>query len=222
MLVAEIGLNHFGSEKIANQFIDRLLKTDIDAITFQVASNEFYKKNRKLKLPNSFYLSAIKKVHSGNKKIGLAFGDCCDYEKYNKYNYDFFKFLSKATKKMVIDYKLKNIDRSIFLSIGMVDEVEITKILKKIPNNYITLLYTSFSQKTGKLDLRIIKKIKKKFQLPVAYGQHAYSTKILNEAKSMGSDDIFFYVKRDIKRIHPDEKHAINISQIDKVIKNLK
>ena len=222
MLVAEIGLNHFGSEKIANQFIDRLLKTDIDAITFQVASNEFYKKNRKLKLPNSFYLSAIKKVHSGNKKIGLAFGDCCDYEKYNKYNYDFFKFLSKATKKMVIDYKLKNIDRSIFLSIGMVDEVEITKILKKIPNNYITLLYTSFSQKTGKLDLRIIKKIKKKFQLPVAYGQHAYSTKILNEAKSMGSDDIFFYVKRDIKRIHPDEKHAINISQIDKVIINLK
>ena len=44
----------------------------------------------------------------------------------------------------------------------------------------------------------------------------------INEAKSMGSDDIFFYVKRDIKRIHPDEKHAINISQIDKVIKNLK
>jgi len=222
MLVAEIGLNHFGSERIANQFIDELLKTDIDAITFQVAGNEFYKKNRKLKLPNSFYLSAIKKVHSGNKKIGLAFGDCCDYEKYNKYNYDFFKFLSTATKKMVIDYKLKNIDRSIFLSIGMVDEIEITKILKKIPNNHITLLYTSFSQKTGKLDLRIIKKIKKKFQLPVAYGQHAYSTKILNEAKSMGSDDIFFYVKRDIKRIHPDEKHAINISQIDKVIKNLK
>tara|TARA_X000001036_G_scaffold166956_1_gene158194 strand:+ start:940 stop:1608 length:669 start_codon:yes stop_codon:yes gene_type:complete len=222
MLVAEIGLNHFGSEKIANQFIDRLLKTDIDAITFQVAGNEFYKKNRKLKLPNSFYLSAIKKVHSGNKKIGLAFGDCCDYEKYNKYNYDFFKFLSIATKKMVIDYKLKNIDRSIFLSIGMVDEIEITKILKKIPNNHITLLYTSFSQKTGKLDLRIIKKIKKKFQLPVAYGQHAYSTKILNEAKSMGSDDIFFYVKRDIKRIHPDEKNAIKISQIDKVIKNLK
>lgn len=222
MLVAEIGLNHFGSERIANQFIDELLKTDIDAITFQVAGNEFYKKNRKLKLPNSFYLSAIKKVHFSNKKIGLAFGDCCDYEKYNKYNYDFFKFLSTATKKMVIDYKLKNIDRSIFLSIGMVDEIEITKILKKIPNNHITLLYTSFSQKTGKLDLRIIKKIKKKFQLPVAYGQHAYSTKILNEAKSMGSDDIFFYVKRDIKRIHPDEKHAINISQIDKVIKNLK
>mgnify|MGYP000414490069 FL=1 len=222
MLVAEIGLNHFGSERIANQFIDELLKTDIDAITFQVAGNAFYKKNRKLKLPNSFYLSAIKKVHSSNKKIGLAFGDCCDYEKYNKYNYDFFKFLSIATKKMVIDYKLKNIDRSIFLSIGMVDEIEITKILKKIPNNHITLLYTSFSQKTGKLDLRIIKKIKKKFQLPVAYGQHAYSTKILNEAKLMGSDDIFFYVKRDIKRIHLDEKHAINISQIDKVIKNLK
>ena len=129
MLVAEIGLNHFGSERIANQFIDELLKTDIDAITFQVAGNEFYKKNRKLKLPNSFYLSAIKKVHSGNKKIGLAFGDCCDYEKYNKYNYDFFKFLSIATKKMVIDYKLKNIDRSIFLSIGMVDEIEITIIL---------------------------------------------------------------------------------------------
>ena len=48
------------------------------------------------------------------------------------------------------------------------------------------------------------------------------SSIFLNEAKLMGSDDIFFYVKRDIKRIHLDEKHAINISQIDKVIKNLK
>ena len=56
MLVAEIGLNHFGSERIANQFIDELLKTDIDAITFQVAGNEFYKKNRKLKLPNNISL----------------------------------------------------------------------------------------------------------------------------------------------------------------------
>ena len=146
MLVAEIGLNHFGSERIANQFIDTLLKTNIDAITFQVAGNEFYKKNKRLKLSNSFYLSAIKKVHSSNKKIGLAFGDCNDYEKHNKYNYDFFKFLSFATKKMVTDYKLKNINRSIFLSIGMVNEIEITKILKKIPNDHITLLYTSFSQ----------------------------------------------------------------------------
>ena len=226
MLVAEIGLNHFGSVRIASQFINELTKTDIDAITFQIAGQNFYKKNKKFKLPNSFYLSAIKKVHSSNNKIGLAFADYRDYKKYNKYDYDFFKFLSKATKQMAtdtrLDLRLRHINKSIFLSIGTVTEFEISKVLKKISNKFTTLLYTSFSKKNSDLDLGVIKRLKKKFKTSMAYGQHGYSIKILLKAKSMGYNDIFFYVKRDIKRIHPDERHAIKLNNLNKIIKDLK
>lgn len=226
MIVAEIGLNHFGSTKVANQYINKLIKSDIDAITFQIPNREFYRKNKKLKLPNNFYLSAIKKVHSKKKKIGLALGDYHDFKKYKKYNYDFIKLLSFATKKMATDnklaFKLGGIRKSIFLSIGMVNYKEINKILKNIPRQNISLLYTSFSKKINDLNLGVIKKLKQKFHLPIAYGQHANSTKILYMAKSMGYRDIFFYVKRNINKIHLDEKHAIKLSNLNKVIKNLK
>ena len=45
---------------------------------------------------------------------------------------------------------------------------------------------------------------------------------LLLKAKSMGYNDIFFYVKRDIKRIHPDERHAIKLNNLNKIIKDLK
>ena len=104
----------------------------------------------------------------------------------------------------------------------MVNYNELNKILKKIPHQNISLLYTSFSKKISELNLGVIKKLKRKFHLPIAYGQHANSTKILYKAKSMGYGDIFFYVKRNINKIHLDEKHAIKLSDLNKVIKNLK
>jgi len=46
VIVAEIGINHMGSEEYAETYIGALLKSKVDAITFQVRESEFYKKKK--------------------------------------------------------------------------------------------------------------------------------------------------------------------------------
>ena len=46
MIVAESGINHMGDEEYAKTYVDRLSKSKIDAITFQVREKSFYKKAR--------------------------------------------------------------------------------------------------------------------------------------------------------------------------------
>ena len=47
MIIGEIGLNHLGKEEYASQYIDTMVKTSIDAVTFQIREKEYYKRNPK-------------------------------------------------------------------------------------------------------------------------------------------------------------------------------
>ena len=103
--IAEIGLNHLGSEQIAKKYLNKLINTNISGISFQIKKEIFYKnfklainekdrsfsknfrekdfflnvlKNNKVKqltLSNNFYKYAIKKCKDNNKLIGFAVQD---------------------------------------------------------------------------------------------------------------------------------------------------
>ena len=45
MIVAEIGLNHLGNEKLLKKYIKILNNSDVDAITIQVIKKDFLKNN---------------------------------------------------------------------------------------------------------------------------------------------------------------------------------
>ena len=110
--IAEIGLNHLGSEHIAKKYLNNLINTSIDGISFQIKKDIFYKKYKlafkkkdrsfsknfrekdfflnvlknnkikKLTLSNNFYRYAIKKCKDNNKLIGFAVQDT---KKINQY-----------------------------------------------------------------------------------------------------------------------------------------
>ena len=42
--IAEIGLNHLGSEVIAKKYLNYLINTNVDGISFQIKNEEFNKK----------------------------------------------------------------------------------------------------------------------------------------------------------------------------------
>ena len=42
--IAEIGLNHLGSEQIAKKYLNNLINTRIDGVSFQIKKETFYKK----------------------------------------------------------------------------------------------------------------------------------------------------------------------------------
>ena len=97
MIVCEIGLNHDGDSIYADEYLDVLLKYDIDALTFQVREQDFYKHKKKsgLLLTKNYYSQAKRKVAGANKKFGVALSDLTLLEFFESIDTDFYKILSK-------------------------------------------------------------------------------------------------------------------------------
>ena len=77
MIICEIGLNHLGDTKYANQIVDEIIKAKPDAITFQIREETFYveKPFSKLRLSDSFYKKIIKKIKNSGIKFGVSLAD---------------------------------------------------------------------------------------------------------------------------------------------------
>ena len=69
MIICEIGLNHMGDIKYANEYIDKIIKSNADGILFHIREKSFYETNPKLLLPDKFYINAIKKIKKHNIKF---------------------------------------------------------------------------------------------------------------------------------------------------------
>ena len=94
----EAGINHFGNLKEANYILSYFLKSKFTNLTFMLHTKEFYNSQKKrginFKLTKNFYISAIKKCHQKNKKLGLA---VCQKDTFNELldlKFDFYKLLS--------------------------------------------------------------------------------------------------------------------------------
>lgn len=122
--IAEIGLNHCGSKKIADIMLKKLILSKVNAITFQIKNDNFYqnlkkgfkytkiffeneiireknfynhlfkKKYNNLKLKKNYYKKAIKIIKKNNKEIGFAIGEAKMIKILADYGADFFKILS--------------------------------------------------------------------------------------------------------------------------------
>ena len=63
-VVAEIGLNHCGSEERCTDLVHDILDTSVDAITFQIREKSFYDHShpRKRELHDTFYAEISKTI----------------------------------------------------------------------------------------------------------------------------------------------------------------
>ena len=67
MIIAEIGLNHFGQQHIIDNYLDVLIQTSVDGITFQIREESYYEKKSKFKLSDDEYRRIGKVIKSKNK-----------------------------------------------------------------------------------------------------------------------------------------------------------
>ena len=133
MIVAEIGINHMGSEEYAETYIGALLKSKVDAITFQVRESEFYKKKKW----QSFYLD-----DEFYKKVGIAISDIKKIDFFESLGVDFYKILSRdLSNKKLIEKTLKT-SKDVYISTGVSTITDIKKMLKrsKKRKNQISIL----------------------------------------------------------------------------------
>ena len=224
MIILEVGINHFGSIKEANEYLDFFLKSNYKYLTFQIQTKKFYEKNFQnidYELPLSFYEKALKKARLKNKKIGLAV--CCpvSFEKYQKIKFNFYKLLSIAINDLKLINMLSNLKKKIFISLGKGTDRNINNCIKRFSKNSdLNLIYTSMSYDPKDLNFDRIISLKQRFKLPVGYGHHYKNEIAIYMSKCLGSEFLFIYIKKNSKkgRIYPDDIHAIEINNL----KNLK
>ena len=223
-IIFEIGNNHLGDIKYFDQYIDLLIKKDVKNVSFQIREEEFYKDNNNLILNKNLLIDGFEKLRKNKIKIGYAVSDT-NYKKYvGEYTPDFFKVLSWASDNLdLINYLYKD-NRPIYLSLGTLSQKKIFDLLDKIENkfNNIRLIHTQLNYNFKDLNLMFINKLKSKTNIPICYGHHAKTTLIpVYMSLALNVHKIFVYIKIDNSKLHPDEDHALYLSEIESFKKDL-
>ena len=150
MIICEVGLNHLGLEDYANQYIDVVLKSKADAISFAVPKESFFKNERfrKFKLEKDFFIKASQKIMSGNMDFGISIDDEGDIDFLETLEVSFYKVLSKDINNIgLIDSLINNTNKKLFVSTGMSDLSEIELFCDRVEyvKERFTLVHTQLT-----------------------------------------------------------------------------
>ena len=219
MIIAEIGVNHLGKIRIANNFVKRLIKTEVDAITFQILSSDRMNELQIDNLPETFYVEKIKEIKNAKKKVGIAISDENFINFFKKQKIDFWKVLSVDFYNKNLITNLKKTNKSIYLSTGFSSNKEIIDI-KKISNK-IKFIHTNLSHDIRNANLSAISRLQKTTNRQIAYGLHCDNHNVLYASVTYNPESIFFYVKNKKLNTIYDDKHAIDLNELNTILKNL-
>ena len=220
-LIAEIGINHNGSIKLAKNLIDQAKKTGFDAVKFQKRTPEITtpkdKKDMIRETPwgKISYLDYKKKIEFGKKEFDLIqkyckkinidwFASAWDIESFNflkKYRCKFNKVASPVlTNKRLLKVIAKQ-KKHTFISTGMSTMKDVVKAVKifKSQKCKFTLMHcvSNYPCEDKDLNLRMINTLKKKFRVDIGYSGHEKSVSPSLMAACMGATVIERHITLD-------------------------
>ena len=218
MLVAEIGLNHKGSKTLLTKYVNFLLKSKIDAITFQIQPDQYISSLGFKNIDLKHLKDCIQIIKKSNKKIGIAISDISKIEYFDQCKVDFWKILSKDFYNKNLINKLVKTKRKIYLSTGFSSIKEIKKTDKKY-NLYF--IHTALSNDIKDTNLMAIKNINQETRNNVSFGLHCSNHNVLYPSISFKLESIFFYVKINSLANYPDDKHAILLKNVNETVEKI-
>ena len=222
MIICEIGLNHLGNEEYSHEYVNDLMLTKCDAITYQIRENSFYEKNDNFKkLSMNHYSDVVNITHKNNKKFGIALADYNLIDECEKIGVDFYKVLSWDSNNYEFIDKLLETGKEIYVSTGMSSMDDIKNFCERYKTNNITLIHTQLSFDLQDVNLNAISYMKNNTPFNVAFGSHCKNKNVLYTSIAYEPSDYFIYVKGNNKHKHPDDGHAIDTSDLPTVINNM-
>lgn len=195
-LIAEIGINHNGSLKIAKKLMDIAKDQNFDCVKFQKRDPDVcVPDSQKLKMRETpwgnltyldykkkieFNFNDFKKLKQYAKKIKIdIFASCFDTNSLKiirKLNFEFNKVPSAMITNLEFLINVAKQKKITFISTGMCEMSDIKKaikIFKKHNCRFILMHCVSlYPCPEEKLNLNMIKTLKKKFNCPVGYSGH--------------------------------------------------
>ena len=225
MIIAEIGFNHLGNLDIANQYVDSLIQCDVDAITFQVRETEHRKTNLSLYLNDDSYKNLFLKIKNSGKKLGVALADTNYVSFFENLDVDFYKVIRNDISNKKLINLLMITGKQIFVSTGMSSKKDIENFISFIDqstkkSSQFKLVHTQLSNALEDCNLKSIEKMKE-YGLDVAYGHHCGDVTAIFMALCYNPSDLLFYVKGSPDFQYTEDSHAVQIDQIQDLIKKI-
>ncbi len=242
-VIAEVGSNHLGIKKLAEQSIVLAKKAGANCVKFQLF-DENNLVNKKLKVYKHVSDKSLKYQYERFKKVKITIDylktlskiakknkiDFCatpfdhNYVKKIKNYVNFFKVASGDINNYSLLKEISKTGKKVVISTGMSNLDEIKKALSFFSKNKVTLLHCISSYPTLKKNANLIniRFLKEKFKVPIGYSDHVPG--IDTAAKS-----IFFGARVIEKHFMPkktnlagDYKLSVDFIGLKKLINSIK
>ena len=248
-IVAEIGVNHNGSVKMAKKLIDSAKEVGADAVKFQAfkaerivtkyAEKAVYQKEttdpqksqynmlKKLELSDA----EMKELHGYARKRNILFlSSVFDEESVDlldRLDVLAFKVASGEITDLPLLRYMARKKRSIILSTGLSTLEEIGEALGIFTVEGITdivLLHciTSYPAKAEEANLKMMDVLKKKFGFPVGFSDHTLGTAIPIAAVALGAVMIEKHFTLDKKLAGPDHRASLEPKEFEQMVQGIK
>ncbi len=247
-IIAEIGVNHNGSIKIAKKLIKETADAGSHFVKFQLFNPDklvtpsaglagYQKKNlnkakitqRQMLQRYSLNEKKIIELRKYAKKCNISFllsvFDNDSLKIIKKLKFNILKIPSGEITNYFLLNEISKMKVKIILSTGMSNINEISQAIKilasgKIKKNEISLLQcnTDYPTKYSDLNLNVIKTLKKKYKLKVGFSDHTDNHIIPSLAVCKGAEIIEKHVTLSKKMSGPDHKASIEIKDFKNMI----
>ena len=247
-IIAEAGVNHNGSLKLAKKMVEKAVEAKVDAIKFQtfIAKNLVSRNTEKAnyqKLNTNNKESQLEMI----KKLELSFEQFIELKRYcdemrikflsTPFDLESIEFLKKLGMKVWkvpsgeitnLPYlrKIAEVADEIILSTGMSDLDEISKaveILKK-ENKKISILHcnTEYPTPMEDVNLRAMELLKEKFNVEVGYSDHTLGIEVPIAAVALGAKIIEKHFTLDKNMEGPDHKASLEPEELKKMVTGIR
>ena len=247
-IIAEAGVNHNGSEAIAEQLVAAAADAGADAIKFQTfkaadgvsrfAERASYQKHevggpesqlemvRKLELPfDAFGRRKARCERLGIQFLTTAF-DLGSVAYVESLDLPMLKVPSGELTNLPLLRKIDECHKPVLMSTGMATRDEIAAAISVLKHSDITLLHctTEYPCPFDSVNLKAIQTLRDTFGLPVGYSDHTSGIEIPIAAVALGACCIEKHFTLDRGMVGPDHRASIepqDLARMVKAIRNL-
>lgn len=246
-IIAEIGLNHNNSVKLAKETIDLAVKCGCDAVKFQtykkdsrvskaVKSEKYVEKILGLEESISEMFNRLVLTESDHKEIfnyarkkGIeVFSTPFDVESLNfleKMNVNFYKIASVDLVNLPLIKKVAETNKPVILSCGMSNIGQVEEAVQTVystGNRKLILLHcnSSYPSDPEDMNLRVIETLKKNFGVPVGLSDHTFGIFVSQLAITLGANIIERHFTKDRMMEGPDHILSSDYSEMKKLVKS--
>lgn len=240
-IIAEIGINHNGDLNIAKQLIDMAKKCGCDAVKFQKRDiNTVYSKEELSKFRESpwgttqreqkegleFSEKDYDEINAYCKKVNIIWfasaWDIKSLEFLDKYNLKYNKIASAMITHNNFLKSVAGRKKYTFISTGMSGYDEIDNAVKIFKENFcpFELMHSisTYPAPEDKLNLNIIKKLKKRYNCAVGYSGHEPSVSPSIIAASLGASSIERHITLDRSMYGSDQSASLEEEGLNNLV----